>query len=181
VKRGVPAWAAWVAGAAFACGSASDAGLENARPVTAAAPDAAAPLDCPPTRVITDVSDAPASTAVGAAVNVLNAYCAGCHAPDAAEPAPSGPSDVTDFNGMIDDGFVIDCDAEGSPLIIGMRRNEMPPADYFSGPAMSYDIDTVATFIELDCSVQENACAESPNEPGCAEVLAARRARRCSW
>jgi hypothetical protein len=43
------------------------------------------------------------------------------------------------------------------------------------------DIDQVVIFIELDCNDEENACAESPTEPGCDEVLAARRARRCAW
>ena len=168
--RGVRAWVALAASALFACGS--DA---------TGVPDAAAPLDCPPTRVISDVSDDPSATASGAAVNVLSAYCTGCHGPGAAQPAPSGPADPTDFNRMIDEGFVVDCDAERSPLIISMRASEMPPPDYFSGPASPADIDVVVTFIELDCSDAENACAESPSERGCDEVLAARRARRCAW
>lgn len=181
-------------GASFACGRADtargavgaaaaseDAGLESGGPVAAGAPDAAAPLDCPPTRVISDVSDDPSATASGAAVNVMSAYCGACHVPGAAEPARSGPADATDFNGMIDEGFVVDCDAERSPIIISMRANEMPPPDYFGISATPSDIDVVVTFIEFDCSDLEKACAESPSEPGCDEVIAARRARRCAW
>jgi hypothetical protein len=182
--RGVPLLVALAAGASFACGRAAsddDAGLENAGPVATATPDAAAPLDCPPTRVISDVSGVPKSTASGAAVNMMDVWCASCHAPGAAEPAPSGPLEVTDFNRMIDEGFVIDCDGERSPIIISMRANEMPPPDYFGVSPISSEVDQVVIFIELDCSDRENTCAESPSEPGCGEVLAARRARRCSW
>lgn len=80
-----------------------------------------------------------------------------------------------------DNTYVIDCNAERSPIIISMRAGEMPPLDYFGISATPADIDVVATFIELLCSDEENACAESPGEPGCDVVLAARRARRCSW
>jgi len=192
--RGVPLLAALAAGASLSCGGDAtqstavssalpreDAGPENAEPVASSTAETA-PLDCPPTRVISDVSDSdPASTISGAAVNIMSAYCANCHGPDAAEPAPSGPSDPTDFNGMIDDGLVIDCNAEGSPVIRSMRAGEMPPLDYLGFPATEPDIDTVASFIEFLCNDAENACAEEPSQPGCDEVLAARRAERCSW
>ena len=56
----------------------------------------------------------------------------------------------------------------------------MPPLDYLGISATPSDIDVVVTFIELECSDVENACAESPSEPGCDEVLAARRTRRCT-
>jgi hypothetical protein len=88
---------------------------------------------------------------------------------------------ATDFNRMIDEGFVIDCDAERSPIIISMRASEMPPLDYFGFPATDADIGSVVRFIEFVCTDEENACAESPSERGCDEVLAARRARRCAW
>jgi hypothetical protein len=188
VMRGVPLLAALAAGASFACGGAADtagpvaAGPVAAGPVATGTPDAAAPLDCPPTRVISDVSEeVPKATASGAAVNMMAVWCVNCHAPGAAEPAPSGPAVATDFNRMIDEGFVIDCDAERSPIIISMRANEMPPPDYFGVSPSPVDIDQVAIFIELDCRDEETACAESPSEPGCDEVLAARRARRCAW
>ena len=168
--RGVPLLAALVVGASFACGGDADT----------AAGEAAAPIECPPTRLVSDVSD-PASTASGAAMNVMSAYCAGCHGPNATEPAPSGPADPTDFNGMIDDGFVVDCNAEGSAIIVSMRAQEMPPLDYFGFPATDSDIDTVVTFIELLCSDEDTACAANPSAPGCNQVLAARRAERCSW
>jgi mono/diheme cytochrome c family protein len=144
------------------------------------ADEVAAPLDCPPTRLVSDVSD-PSSTVSGAAINIMVAYCAGCHGPNATEPAASGPSDPTDFNGMIDDGHVIDCNAEGSPIILSMRAGEMPPLEYVGFPATEPDIDTVATFIDFMCSDEERACAESPMGANCDEVIAARRARRCSW
>jgi hypothetical protein len=112
----------------------------------------------------------------------MDALCVACHAPDAAEPAPSGPAVVTDFNRMIDEGFVIDCDAERSPIILSMRAKEMPPLDYLGlSGATSADIGDVVSFIEFLCSDEQNACAESPSEPGCDEVLAARRAQRCAW
>jgi hypothetical protein len=177
VMRGVPLLAALAAGAAFACGSAAD----TAGPVAASTPEAETQLDCPPTRIISDVSDVPKATASGAAVNFMATWCAGCHAPAAAEPAPAGPSVATDFNRMIDEGFVIDCDAERSPIIISMRANEMPPPDYFGVSPSPADIDQVVIFIEFDCNDEENACAENPSEPGCEDVLAARRARRCAW
>jgi len=69
---------------------------------------------------------------------------------------------ATDFNRMIDEGFVVDCDAERSPIIISMRANEMPPLDGFGFPATIADIETVAFFIEFQCNDEENACAESP-------------------
>lgn len=166
VMRGVPLLAALVVGASFACGGDADT--------------AVAPIDCPPTRLVSDVSD-PASTVSGAAMNVMSAYCAACHGPNATEPAPSGPADPTDFNGMIDDGFVVDCNAEGSPIIVSMRAQEMPPLEYAGFPATDPDIDTVVSFIELLCSDEENACAANPSAPACDEVLAARRAERCSW
>jgi hypothetical protein len=187
VKQAGVMLAAALAGVLLACGSDAaggaarpreDAGLGNADAVAAAAPDA---VDCPPTRVISDVSDDPSATASGAAVNIMSVWCTGCHAPGAAQRAPSGPLDATDFNGMIDDGYVIDCDGEGSPIVIGMRAGEMPPLDYLGIQPSSADIDPIVTFIELDCSDAENACAESPSQPGCGEVLAARRARRCAW
>lgn len=184
--RRVPSLAALAAGSLLRCGTespagpAADAGVVSASALGAGARDAAPPLDCPPTRVISDVDD-PAATASGAAVNTLGAYCGTCHTPGAAEPAPSGPANALDFNGMIDEGYVIDCDAERSPIIISMRAGEMPPLDYFGVSATPADIDVVATFIELLCSDEENACAERPGEPGCDEVLAARRARRCAW
>jgi hypothetical protein len=177
MMRGVPLLAALAAGAGFACGSAAD----TTGPVAASDPDAASPLDCPPTRVESDVSELPKATASGAAVNFMATWCASCHVPGAAEPAPAGPSMATDFNRMIDEGFVIDCDAERSPIIIGMRANEMPPPDYFGVSPSSVDIDQVAIFIEFRCTDAENACAENPSEPGCDAVLAARRARRCAW
>jgi mono/diheme cytochrome c family protein len=167
--RGVRLLAA-AAGVAFACGGDATTHSSNAAPL----------LDCPPTRNISDVSD-PASTASGAAMNIMSVYCSGCHGPDATRPAPSGPSDPTDFNGMIDDGFVVDCDAEGSRIIVGMRAQEMPPLEYLGFPATEPDIDTVARFIEFQCSDLEKACAANPSEPGCDQVLAARRERRCSW
>ena len=169
VTRWVPLLAALAAGVPLACGG--DA-TTNSSEATA--------LDCPPTRLVSDVSD-PASTVSGAAMNIMNAYCSACHGPNATEPAPSGPSDPTDFNGMIDDGFVIDCNAEGSRIIVRMRAQEMPPLEDFGYPATEADIDTVVRFIEFLCSDEENACAENPSERGCDEVLAARRARRCSW
>ena len=172
----VPLLAALAAGAWLACGRAETEGA-----MAAGTPDASAPLDCPPTRAISDVSESPASTASGAAVNIMSVWCSGCHAPGAAEPASSGPSVATDFNRMIDEGFVVDCDAERSPIIISMRAGDMPPPDYLGVSPSPTDIDPVVTFIELDCSDVENACAESPSEPGCEEVLAARRARRCAW
>ena len=186
VVRGVPLLAALAVGASFACGravSADDEGLESADPVALGpvalgTADPAAPLDCPPTRVYSDESK---STASGAAVNIMGALCSNCHAADAAEPAPAGPWVATDFNRMIDEGFVVDCDAERSPIIISMRAGEMPPLDYFGFPATDADINTAVTFIEFLCTDEENACAESPSEPGCDEVIAARRARRCAW
>jgi mono/diheme cytochrome c family protein len=182
--RGVSLLAALAAGASFACGGAADTAgsVDTASSVATGTSDAAAPLDCPPTRVISDVSEeVPKATASGAAVNMMAVWCVNCHAPDAAEPAPSGPAVATDFNRMIDEGFVIDCDAERSPIIISMRANEMPPPDFFGVSPSPGDIDQVAIFIELDCRDEETACAESPSAPGCDEVLAARRARRCAW
>jgi hypothetical protein len=178
--RRVPFLAALAAGTWFACGSAAD----TAGPVAAGTPDVATPLDCPPTRIISDVSEGSEvlkGSPSGSAVNMMDVWCTGCHAPSAAEPAPAGPSVATDFNRMIDEGFVVDCDAERSLIIISMRANQMPPPDYFGISPSPADIDEVALFIELDCSDEENACAESPSEPGCDEVLAARRARRCAW
>lgn len=170
VMRGVPLLAALVAGVSFACGGDATSDSSDAAPL----------LPCPPTRLVSDVSD-PASTVSGAAMNIMGAYCAACHGPNATEPAPSGPADPTDFNGMIDDGFVYDCNGDGSPIIVSMRTQEMPPLEYSGFPATEPDIDTVVTFIELLCSDRENACAENPSAPGCDEVLAARRAERCSW
>jgi hypothetical protein len=181
VVRGVTLLAALALGASFACGravSADDEGLENAVPGAQGTGDPAAPLDCPPTRVYSDESK---STVSGSAVNTMDALCGECHAPDAAEPAPAGPLVATDFNRMIDEGFVVDCDAERSPIIISMRANEMPPLSYFGIQATTADIDRVAYFIEFLCSDEQNACAERPSEPGCDEVLAARRAQRCAW
>ena len=178
--RGVPLLAALAVGASFACGravSADDEALEGAGPVALGTADAA-PLDCPPTRVYSDESK---STASGAAVNIMGALCSNCHAADAAEPAPAGPLVATDFNRMIDEGFVLDCNAERSPIIISMQAGEMPPLDYFGFPATDADIGSVVRFIEFLCTDEENACAENPSEPGCDAVIAARRARRCAW
>lgn len=175
--RGVRLFAA---GALVACGSAADLPGSVASDGSDGA-TAASELDCPPTRIISDVSDVPKATPSGAAVNLMDVWCGACHGANATEPAPAGPSVVTDFNRMIDEGFVIDCDGERSPIVISMRANEMPPPDYFGISPTPRDIEQVVSFIELDCSDEEYACAESPSEPGCDEVLAARRARRCAW
>lgn len=138
---------------------------------------------CPPTRVVGSEENPESSDAVpqqaAAAANVLTAYCGPCHTPSGAERVADGPSNVADFNAMIDEGFVIDCSAERSPIITSIRRNEMPPPDRF--PVTAPDLDVVAQYIEFLCSDEEKACARRPSSPGCDDVLSARQQTRCAW
>jgi mono/diheme cytochrome c family protein len=140
--------------------------------------DAGAPSDCPPTRVVSDVSDK--ATVSGTAVNLMQAWCGACHTPDGAERVSTGPSNVADFNGMIDEGYAVDCSAALSPIIISMRAGDMPPPDYLGFGPQSFEIDSIGELIELGCSDEEKACAVAPADPGCDAVLLARRERRCS-
>jgi mono/diheme cytochrome c family protein len=153
-------------------------------PVAADAADAGAVSDCPPTRVVSDVSDDsdeyPKATISGLAVNIMIANCGACHTPGGSERVSAGPANVADFNLMIDEGFVVDCSAELSPIIISMRANEMPPPNELGFGISPYDIEPVEQFIEFRCSDEEKACAVSPSEPGCDAVMSARREWRCS-
>jgi mono/diheme cytochrome c family protein len=156
----------------------ADSDSDSEGPGSSAEVDAGGPSDCPPTRIVSDVSDK--ATVSGTAVNLMVAWCGACHTPDGAEKVAAGPSNVADFNGMIDEGYVVDCSSELSPIIISMRSGDMPPPDYLGfGPA-SYEIDLITAFIEFGCSDEEKACAVAPSDPGCDAVLLARRERRCS-
>jgi hypothetical protein len=147
-------------------------------PESANAGDAGA-SDCPPTEVISDVSEK--ATGPGAAVNIMVALCGRCHTPEGSERVPEGPSNVADFNRMIDEGFAVDCSADRSSIIQIMRADEMrPPAHPYAGPLSVVDIDVVARFIEFLCSDEEKACAVEPSAPGCGVIMSARRERRCA-
>jgi hypothetical protein len=117
----------------------------------------------------------------GNAVDVMRFYCARCHSPEGAQRVPQGPSNVFDFNLMIDEAFVVDCSADLSPILISMRANEMPPPGDLPFSVFPFDLDHVVRFIEFQCTDEEKACAISPSVPGCDDVLSARRERRCSW
>jgi mono/diheme cytochrome c family protein len=134
--------------------------------------------DCPPTEIVSDVSDK--ATLSGIAVNLVLSYCGPCHSPGGAQRVPEGPANVADFNLMIDEAFVVDCSADLSPIITSMSANEMPPPGYLPFSVRPDEIDLIGQFIELDCSDEEKACAISPSEPGCDDVLSARRERRSS-
>lgn len=138
-------------------------------------------FDCPPTRLETgsDVNPPP-STLAGAAVNVMLTYCGNCHTPGGAEGVAVGPANVADFNGMIDEGFVVDCSGELSPIITSMRQNEMPPPGYLI-PVTAVDAEVVVQYIEFLCTDEERACAVRPSDSGCDDVLSARRRKRCAW
>jgi len=121
----------------------------------------------------------PANTLQGSALNILSSFCGACHSPTAATPSAIGPADVVDIEGMIAEGYIVDCSADSSEIVRLMRSNEMPPPDYFGIGVTAPDLDQITRYIEFMCSAEEKACAVAPTDSGCAAVLAAREDRRC--
>src|SRR5687768_9146380 len=104
-------------------------GLESENP-TPAQPATNTVVVPPPA---TDTGGAPVTVTVpecaevpAAAQEVLEDRCSACHG--VGSPEYAGFNDATDAQGLIDDGWVIPGDADGSPIFIQIYADTMPTA-----------------------------------------------------
>jgi mono/diheme cytochrome c family protein len=96
---------------------------------------------------------------------ILMDRCGGCHTPAAAQRlgmVPPGPTNVLDWGSMLQEGYVADCDPEGSAIIQQLRSFVTTiPAD---------EIQVVVDQIEMSCTAEQKSCALDPSQTGCAVV-----------
>jgi mono/diheme cytochrome c family protein len=95
------------------------------------------------------------------AVFILMDRCGGCHTPAAAQRigvVPPGPTDILDWGRMLQEGYIDDCDPEGSAIIQQFRGFAPIPAE---------EIQVVADRIEASCTPEQKRCALEPTQSGC--------------
>lgn len=110
------------------------------------------------------------------AQEVLAENCALCHGPALTpQVAGAGVNFITDFDALVENGWVIECAAESSRIVQVLRSKHDGRVDALTLAELTpRDIQLVTNYIDLGCSETEKLCAEQPALEGCARVQAER-------
>jgi hypothetical protein len=103
-------------------------------------------------------SDPPDTLSEAQFLQVLEYYCGACHSPTPGLQEQNFSLFFQDLQHMIERSRVLPGDAEGSPIIVHMRADQMPPEGWNTPPVSDVAIQLVADFInQLPAESDERA------------------------